>query len=271
MTPSLHRRLEVAVRGGDEPHVGLDVLGVADAPDLAHLDRPHELDLQQGRDLGDLVEEQRAALGRGEEARSCWRRRPVNDPFTWPNSSDSIRPSGIAPQLTETNGLSRRWLLKWMARATSSLPVPLSPVIMAVAGLSAIFRMVSKTSTIRGALADDVLEAVLGLELLSEVEVLVAQALALEAVPDDQVDLVELEGLGDVVVGAELHRLDGRLRGGHRRHHDDRGVGREVPGGAQHLQPVDLRHAQVGDDGVEGVPADAPRWPPHRRPPAVTS
>ena len=77
---------------------------------------------------------------------------PVNDPFTWPNSSDSIRPSGIAPQFTDTNGLSRRCPLKWMARATSSLPVPVSPVIMAVAGLSAIFRMVSKTSTICGLL-----------------------------------------------------------------------------------------------------------------------
>ena len=74
---------------------------------------------------------------------------PVNAPFTWPKSSDSIRPSGIAPQLTETNGLSRRWLLKWIARATSSLPVPLSPVIMTVEGLSAILRMVSNTSTIR--------------------------------------------------------------------------------------------------------------------------
>ena len=59
--------------------------------------------------------------------------------------------------------------------------MPLSPVIMTVDGLSAIFRMVSKTSTILRALADDVLEAVLGLELLPQVQVLVAQALALEA------------------------------------------------------------------------------------------
>jgi len=50
------------------------------------------------------------------------------------------------------NGLSRRWLLKWMAWATSSLPVPLSPVIITVEWLSAIFRIVSKTSTILGLL-----------------------------------------------------------------------------------------------------------------------
>ena len=33
---------------------------------------------------------------------------PVNAPFTWPNSSLSSRFSGIAPQLTATNGASRR-------------------------------------------------------------------------------------------------------------------------------------------------------------------
>ena len=33
---------------------------------------------------------------------------PVNDPFTWPNSSDSSRSRGMAPQLMVTNGLSRR-------------------------------------------------------------------------------------------------------------------------------------------------------------------
>ena len=62
-----HRRLEVAVGGGDQPDVRLDVLRVADPPDLAHLDRADELDLEQGRNLGDLVEEERAPLGRREE------------------------------------------------------------------------------------------------------------------------------------------------------------------------------------------------------------
>jgi len=71
---------------------------------------------------------------------------PVKAPRTCPKSSDSISPSGMAPQFTETKGLSRRKLLKWIARATSSFPVPLSPVTMAVEGLSAILRMVSKTS-----------------------------------------------------------------------------------------------------------------------------
>jgi hypothetical protein len=64
-----------------------------------------------------------------------------------------------------------------------------------------------------GALADDAFEATLGLELALQIEVFVAQPLALERVRDDQLDLVQLERLGDVVVGAELHGLDGRLGG----------------------------------------------------------
>ena len=43
---------------------------------------------------------------------------------------------GIAAQFSETNGFFRRGPLKWTARATSSLPVPLSPVIRTGAELS---------------------------------------------------------------------------------------------------------------------------------------
>ena len=68
-----------------------------------------------------------------------------------------------------------------MARATSSLPVPLSPVIMAVDGAVGDLADGVEDLDDARALADDVLEAVLGLELLPEVEVLVAEALALEA------------------------------------------------------------------------------------------
>ena len=54
---------------------------------------------------------------------------PVNAPFSWPNSSDSSRFSGIAAQLTEMNGPLARRERAWMWRASTSLPVPHSPVI----------------------------------------------------------------------------------------------------------------------------------------------
>ena len=62
-------------------------------------------------------------------------------PFSWPNSSDSTSASGIAATLTATNGCPRRSLRAWIARATSSLPVPLSPVISTVVGVEAIWVM----------------------------------------------------------------------------------------------------------------------------------
>ena len=62
---------------------------------------------------------------------------PVNAPLRWPKSSLSTRCSGRAPQLTATSGPSARPLPSWMARATSSLPVPVSPRMSTVASLAA--------------------------------------------------------------------------------------------------------------------------------------
>ena len=77
---------------------------------------------------------------------------PVNAPVTWPNSSDSSRVSGIAAQLTLMSGMSRWALRAWMARATSSLPVPVSPVmstVLLVCATSSAVRITSCISRLR--------------------------------------------------------------------------------------------------------------------------
>ena len=53
---------------------------------------------------------------------------PVNAPFSWPNSSLSISSVGIAAQFTFTNGPAANGLSRWMCAASSSLPVPDSPI-----------------------------------------------------------------------------------------------------------------------------------------------
>ena len=57
----LDRLLEVDVGGDDQPEVGADRLGAADALDLAFLDRPQQLGLEIQPQIADLVEEERAA------------------------------------------------------------------------------------------------------------------------------------------------------------------------------------------------------------------
>jgi len=47
-----------------------------------------------------------------------------------------------------TIGLKRRGLAAWIARATTSLPVPLSPVIITVASLAATVSTISTTRRI---------------------------------------------------------------------------------------------------------------------------
>ena len=76
---------------------------------------------------------------------TCFSVAPVNEPFSCPNSSDSIRSSGMAAQLTWTNRSRLRRLLRWIARATSSLPTPLSPAMSTVAFVGAARRMASIT------------------------------------------------------------------------------------------------------------------------------
>ena len=65
----------------------------------------------------------------------------------------------MAPQSTTTNGLFARALASWMACATSSLPVPVSPVTSTVRSVGAAFFSRSKTPRIDGALPDQRAEA----------------------------------------------------------------------------------------------------------------
>ncbi len=62
---------------------------------------------------------------------------PVKLPRAWPKSSDSSIPSAIAPQSTAMNGPALCADAAWMARATSSFPVQLSPTTSTVASVSA--------------------------------------------------------------------------------------------------------------------------------------
>ncbi len=67
---------------------------------------------------------------------------------------------------------------------------------------------------------------------------------------DDAPDLVDVDGLGDVVEGAELHGRDRGLDGGVGGHHDDSGLGAQTLDAFERLDAVHARHAQVHDDEI---------------------
>ena len=79
------------------------------------------------------------------------RRASVKAPASWPNSSDSSSGSGTAEQVIDTKGRPARALSAWIARATSPLPLPLSPSSStARAGEAAMRRIWSRSATTTG-------------------------------------------------------------------------------------------------------------------------
>ena len=176
----------------------------------------------------------------------------MNDPLSWPKSSLSRRFSGIAAQLTAKKVFPARAERAWMARATSSLPVPDSPRIRTVEFVGAIFSTRRKTSRIGGAVADDRLEAV-PLQAPLEAERLLGEPEGLDGPLDAEEKLVGDDRLRHVVERAELVRLARPLDRAVRRDEDD--LRRERPV-LERLDDVDSRRAPASS-GRSGRPRAA--------------
>ena len=134
-------------------------LGAADALEAPLLQHAQQLGLHRRRHVADLVEEERAAVGQLEPARAL-------------ADGAGERPFLVAEQLALQQGLRQGGAVDgderagcraaeawWMARATCSLPVPVSPSISTVVSLSATLLISSKMRVHLRALAEDVLEA----------------------------------------------------------------------------------------------------------------
>jgi hypothetical protein len=95
---------QVAVGRRDDPHVDLDGLAApTDRP--ASLNGAQQFHLRGRRQFADFIEEQRAA-GSLDEFAGVLFGGAGKRPFSCPNSVDSTRFSGMAPQFTATNGLA---------------------------------------------------------------------------------------------------------------------------------------------------------------------
>ena len=140
----------------------------------------------------------------------CFSVAPVNEPFSWPKSSDSISSSGIAAQLTWMKRSRLRRLLRWIARATSSLPAPLSPSSSTVALVGAA-RLIASQIWRSDALSPTIWWRASTARFSERFSS--TQPRLVERVADRDQHALARQRLLDEVEGAELGRLD---RGAHR-------------------------------------------------------
>ena len=145
--PAAHVVGQVAVGGGDHAHVHAHGLRAADALELLLLQHAQQLHLRLERQVADLVEEDGAVVGQLEAALLLLHRAGERAAFVAEQLAlDSV--AGSAPQFTFTITLGRRRLTRWMARAISSLPVPVSPSTSTDESVSATSAMARNTCCI---------------------------------------------------------------------------------------------------------------------------
>ena len=101
---------------------------------------------------------------------------------------------------------SARRLLQWSARATISLPVPLSPVIRTVLSVSATRSTTLEHAAQRLARADQVLEVVAALELALEQAVLGLEAAVLDGLRREPAQHVVVGGLDRLLEDTSTRR-----------------------------------------------------------------
>ena len=142
--------------------------------------------------------------------------------------------------------------------AARSLPVPLSPVSSTVdAGTGRDLLQQRAHPDHHVALADDPIEAV-GLRLGGAQRAhLAPQLRRLQRLGDQQRDLVDVERLVGVVIGAVLHRLDGVVDARVRRQEDDQGIRIVLLDLLEHCEAVGVRQAEIEQHEVHAFPLRA--------------
>ncbi len=232
-----------------------------------------QLHLEAQRQLADLVEEQRAADRPRGTGPACRATAPVNAPFSCPNSSDSMSSSGIAPQLTATNGSCRAAALAVEGARHQLLARTCSPVTSTLVRAEWILPISSNTFCIAAALAEQQREPGAASRPDRAARGWSPRARFSMRAADHRVDLVDLERLGQVVVRALLHRgergVGRRERGDQDDLRIDRRIGRRGRRGLldrlQQPQAVHAaRHLQVRSRPRRPAPAPAARSPRRR-------
>jgi hypothetical protein len=132
------------VSGGYDAHIDPDRRALAELGDFTFLQHAEQLDLCVEGKLADFIEEECASI-RGFNAAGLAGERTDEGAACVAEELGFDEVRRMAPQLMGTKGRLLRRLLWWMARATSSLPVPVSPRMRTVASRWATRAAWSKT------------------------------------------------------------------------------------------------------------------------------
>ena len=182
---------------------------------------------------------------------SCWRCAPVNAPRSWPNSALSASSRG---NRREVHRDERR-----LGVARLAVNEPRQQLLAGAALAEDQHRrrqlrdLLHEIDDVAGHLARPDDELALGLvgDLRRQRQHLPVQILPLARVAHERSQLVVVEILGDVVVGAVLHRLHGGLDLVDRRDHDDFDEAVVLLDDAEHFEAADAGQADVEQHEVD--------------------
>jgi hypothetical protein len=246
-----HLLLQVTVGGGDDAHVGLDGPGGAHGHDLPLLEGAEQLDLEGGRHLADLVQEEGAAAGGHQEA-------VLVPDGAGEGSLHVAEELGLQQALGE--GAAVDGDEGAVGAVGEAVDVAGQDLLAGAAlagdedgGVGGGDGLGEADDLEEGAVLPDgpaLARGVAALDLLLEGHVLVLELAGLGGAAAEGDEVVVGEGFLEVVEGAAVDGLDGGLEGGLGGHEDDGDLGVPIPDGGQDVHAGDAGHADVGDDDV---------------------
>ena len=242
----LHGLRRVDVGRGNQPHVdGLFLLS-AEAPDRAFLQHAQQLGLNARRDLGDLVEEQRAGVRQLEAARA-------------PIDRAGERAALVAEDFVLEQRFRNRRAVdrdERMLASPAELMDRLGDELLAGAGLSIHeHRRGRRRGLLDDAIdraqgrrvADHLAETAVVLQLAAQARDVAQRVLALGDVRQQRTEPLRIDRLRQVVVRAFLHRRHGGVDAALGGNQHEREVGKLLLDAAKQLEAVHPRHHHVGE------------------------
>ena len=245
---------EVAIGGGDDADIDLDGLTAADALDGLLTESAEELDLGAGVDFTDLIQEQGTAVrllkaanaalhGSGEGALFMAEEFAFEDLRGESGAVDGNQLGGGAAAEVMHGagdeffaGAAFTFDQNRGARGRDLLD-----------GVDDLFHGVR--------LAEDAMDGEFAFDLLAELLVFLFQTAAAQGAFDEELDFIQVDGLGNKVPGTAAHGLDGGIDAAVGGHHDaDRRL-RELQGFVQELHAVVCAESEVGEHDSDVVMA----------------